>query len=251
MIERFFDELRRSVGAGADNATDPPELNKELHSQNGANDESFLAAVPTIRKIVWRRLFSAKRDEAPDLVQNVILQLLTWRKNNPNKIEQMSKDEWQAFASKATFREVNRQSSSDENLTEQLNESDEIPGDFPIAGTTAAEVASLTSGFWQGICQLSLRQRRALLLGSESLIVILRQNGIGNREISDLLELDNEKLAELIDRLPLKDVQIAHLIAATGDDRGKAKNRNINSLTNSIKKARHEARAKLQKLISE
>ena len=163
----------------------------------------------------------------------------------------MSAEEWQSFASKATYRAVNRQLSSDERLTEQLDETSEIAGDSSIAGNTAAEVSSLLLMFWQAICQLSLRQRRALLLGSDSLLVILRFNGISNQNLSEALELGESELAEIINRLPLRDAQIAQLMdarAAAGSD---AKNRNIGSLTNSIKKARHEARAKLQKLISE
>ena len=245
MIERFFDELRRSVLA-ADKATEPPEPDEKLHPQPKA-DESLLAAVPTIRKIVWRKLFSAKQSDAPDLVQKVILQLLTWRENNPNKIEEMSAEEWQSFASKTAYHAVNRRLSSNEQLMAPLDEAGEIPGDNLIIGNTATEVASLLRVFWQGICQLSLRQRRALLLNSETLLVILRFNGIGNRELSEVLDLDESNLSEIIVRLPLSDAQIARLILA----RNNAKNKNIDSLSKSIKKARHEARARLQKLISE
>ncbi len=245
MIERFFDELRRSVLA-TDKADEPPEFGDRRRSEPKA-DESFLAVLPTIRKIVWRRLFSARQTEAPDLVQKIVLQLLTWRENNPNKIEEMSAQEWQSFASKATYHAVNRRLSSNENLNEQLDEAFEIPGDNSIVGNTAAETASLAFVFWQGICQLSLRQRRALLLGGESLLVILRLSGIANSDLSEILELSESELAKIINQLPLKDAQIAHLIAARSSD----KNQNIGSLTKSIKKARHEARAKLQKLISE
>lgn len=247
MIEWFFDELRRGAAA-ADKATEPPETNKKLHSQTRTDDEPFLAAVPTIRKIVWGKLFSARADDAPDVVQRIVLQLLTWRENNPNKIEEMTADEWQSFASKAAHHAVNRRLSSKENLTEPLDEAIGISGDDAIVGNTAAEVASLLFVFWQGICHLSLRQRRALLLGSESLLVLLRLNGISNRELAENLELNESELAEIIARLPLKNAQIAHLIIAR---EGSAKNRNVNSITKSVKKARHEARAKLQKLISE
>lgn len=246
MIERFLDELQRNIAA-TDKATEPPEPNEKRHPQLKADDESFLAALPAIRKIVWRKLFSVRQDDAPDIVQKVILQLLTWRENNPNKIEEMSADEWQSFVSKATYRAVNRRLSSKGNLTEQLDETLEIPGGDLIVGNTVAESASLAFVFWQGICQLSLRQRRAVLLGIESLLVILRLNGIGNRELSEILELSESELAEIINRLLLKDAQIAHLIAARG---GNEKNQRIGSLAKSIKKARHEARAKLQKLIS-
>ncbi len=247
MIEGFFDELRRA-NLAANEATEPPETNENLRPQTEADDESFLAVLPTIRQIVLRKLFWSKKDDAPDVVQKVILQLLTWRKHNPEKIEEMTAEEWQLFAFKTTHHAVKKRLSNRENLTKQLDESFEVADENKIIGNTAAEVASLAFEFWQGICGLSLRQRRALLLGSESLIVILRFNGISNREVSDILELDEGELPELINRLPLKDVQIARLIAACNAD---AKNRSIESLTKSIKKARHEARARLQKLLSE
>jgi DNA-directed RNA polymerase specialized sigma24 family protein len=249
MVERFFDELRRGVpGAAADKATDPPEQNEKSQSDT-KRDESFLAAVPTIRQIVWRKLFARKPDDAPDLIQKVILQLLTWRKNNPNKIEEMTADEWQSFASKAAHNAVNNSLSSKEHLIGSLDEASEAATDDQVAGNTKAELASLLSRFWQGICQLSLRQRRALLLGSDSLLVLLRLYGVSNQNLSEILEISERELLDIIPRLPLKDAQIAHLIAAL--DGKDAKNRNTSSLAKSVKKARHEARASLQKLLSE
>lgn len=246
MIEHFFDELQRNDLA-ANKAANPPEKDEKLHSEPKAG-ESFLAVLPTIRKIVWSKLFSARRTDAPDILQKVILQLLTWRENNPNKIEEMSDQEWQSFASKATYRAVNRRLAGKENLLEPLlDKAFEISSGNLIVGNTVAEVASLTLMFWQGICQLSLRQRRALLLGSESLLVILRIGGIANRDLSEVLELSESELLEIINRLPFKDAQIAQLIAVRSSD---AQNKNVGSLAKSIKKARHEARAKLRKLIS-
>lgn len=247
MVERFFDELRHSLPA-EDRGNDPPAESEKLQNEPKA-DESFLAAVPTIRQIIWRKLFRARRDDAPDLIQKVVLQLLTWRKNNPNKIEEMTPEEWQSFASKAAHHAVNQRLSNNENLSVPIDEAGEIPGDDFVVGNTQAEVASLLSKFWQGICQLSLRQRRALLLGSDSLIVLLRLYGVSNQNLSEILEINESELLEIIDRVPLKDAQIALLIADR--DGGDTKNRSIGSLTQSIKKARHKARARLQKLISE
>ena len=248
MIERFFDEWRRADLA-ANEATEPSDANENQHPQTEADDESFLAVLPTIRQIVLRKLFRSKKDDAPDVVQKVIVQLLTWRKHNPEKIEEMTAEEWQLFAFKATHHAVKKRLPTGENLTEQLDETIEIPGDDSIAGNTAAEVSSLLSVFWQGICQLSLRQRRALLLGSDSLLVLLRFSGISNQELAESLELSESEMPEIINRLPLKDASIALLIADGDDSNGK--NQNIGSLTRSIKKARHEARARLQKFISE
>lgn len=249
MVESFFDELRRIVSSGApraDKANEPLERNENLRNEP-KSIEPFLAAVPTIRQIVWRKLFATGRDDAPDLIQKIILQLLTWRKNNPNKIEEMTPDEWQSFASKAAHRAVNRRFSSKENLNVPLDEAGEISSDVLIAGNTQAEVASLLSALWQGICQLTLRQRRALIFGSDSLLVLLRLIGISNQILSEILEVDESELSDIINRLPLKDAQIALLIAERGD----AKNRNASSIVKSIKKARHEARARLQKFLSE
>ena len=248
MVERFFDELRSNVPTGADKASKFSEQSEKSHNEPKAADESFLAPLPAIRQIVWRKLFRAKRDDAPDLIQKVVLQLLTWRENNPKKHEEMSAEEWRLFASKAAHNAVNRRLSSNEDSNAPLDEAGEIAGDDFVAGNTPAELASLLSIFWQGICQLSLRQRRALLLGSESLIVLLRFHGIGSQTLSEILEINERELLEIINRLPLKDAQIAQFIA---DRDGEAKNRNIGSLTQSIKKARHKARARLQKLLSE
>ena len=249
MIERFFDEMRRGARARRE-LTEPPETADDgSQSNSGAgdgSDENFLSALPTIRKIVWRRLFSSKWDGAPDAVQKIILQLLIWRKNNPDKIEGMSPDEWQSFASKTAYHAVNKPLPNNELFSAPLDEADEIPGETAVAGNTAAELASLLSVFWQEICGLSLRQRRSLLLGSESLLVLLKYNGVSNEKLSEILEFSDNELSEIIARLPLKDQQIAQLIVDREDE-----NQNVHFLTRSIKKARHEARAKLKKLLSE
>jgi hypothetical protein len=172
---------------------------------------------------------------------------LIWRENQPGKSEKMLGDEWKAFASKTTYHAVNRHLSGNKHLIEPLETIAEIPGENNTIGNTETEVASLLWIFWQGICQLSLRQRRALLLNSELLIVILKQNGISNQKLGEILEITECELSEIIIRLPLPDAQIALLTAIQGNN----KNQNIDSLTKSIKKARHEARARLKKLISE
>ena len=245
MIERFLDELRRAVAAKG--ATEPPEPNEKLNPRSDS-DASLLAVIPTVKRIVRRKLYSARRDDALDVVQKVILQLLTWRENQPNKSEQMTADEWEMYASKTAYHAVNRHLSGNKHLTEPIESVPEIPTPNHIIGNTDAEVASLLWIFWQEICELSLRQCRALLLNSELLIVILKQNGIGNQKLSEILELNECDLSEIFGRLPLPDAQIALLTAIQG---GNHKNQNIDSLTKSIKKARHEARVRLKKLITE
>lgn len=244
MIERFLDELRRAVTANK--ATAPPEPNEKINPRLNS-DESLFAVIPTVKQIVRRKLYSARQTDAPDVVQKVILQLLIWRDNQRHKSEVMTEGDWQAFASKATYNAVNKHLSGNNPLIEPFETALEIPDENHIIGNTDAEVASLLRIFWQEICELSLRQRRALLLNSESLIIILKQNGIGNQKLSETLDLNECDLSEIFQRLPLPDAQIAILTAIKGTN----KNQSIDSLTKSIKKARHEARARLKKLITE
>ena len=244
MIERFLEEWRRTTALGK--ATEPSEAGEKLRSKSGRN-ESILDVIPTIKKIVRRKLYFAEQREAPDIIQKVVLQLLIWRDNQSEKSEEMTADEWQSFASKTAYNAVKRHLSGNRIVTDPLDEAAEISGEKSVAGNTVAEVASLLRPFWQEICRLSLRQRCALLLGSEMLIVILKKNGIGNRELCNILDLDESALFEIYRRLPLSDAQIA-LLFLEGENN---ENRNIDSLTGSIKKARHEARAKLKKIISE
>ena len=244
MIEQFLDELRRAVTANK--ATAPPEPNEKLNPRSDS-DESLLSVIPTVKNIVRRKLYSARQDDALDVVQKVVLQLLIWRDNQPNKSEKMTADEWQAYASKTTYNAVNRHLSGNDQLIEPLESIAEISGKNHIIGNTETEVASLLCMFWQEICRLSLRQRRALLLNSEFLLVILKQNGIRNQRLGEILEINECELSEIIVRLPLPDAQIALLTAIQGNNA----NQNIDSLTKSIKKARHEARARLKKLIRE
>ena len=95
---------------------------------------------------------------------------------------------------------------------------------------------------WQEICNLSLRQRRSLLLHSQELIIYLLQSGVGDQEIAEILELTESEWAEIKMRLPLSDFQIADLSPK------KNSGKSVESSVNSIKKARHEARSRLQKL---
>jgi leucyl aminopeptidase (aminopeptidase T) len=87
-----------------------------------------------------------------------------------------------------------------------------------------------------------LRQRRALLLHSRKLIVYFQKGGVREEELAQSLEMEIGEWLEVVVKLPLQDAQIARFVGAT-DER-----RNLESVINSIKKARHEARAKLRLL---
>ena len=119
---------------------------------------------------------------------------------------------------------------------------DRIESPQSVAGDSDAEFQSLAYFVWQETCQLSLRQRRALLLHSRKLIVYFQKGGVREEELAQSLEMEIGEWLEVVVKLPLQDAQIARFVGATDEPR------KLESVINSIKKARHEARAKLRLL---
>ena len=110
-----------------------------------------------------------------------------------------------------------------------------------LEGQSEAEVCSLAMNVWQKMCSLSLRQRQALLFGSQELIIYLLQCGITDEKLAASLNLTMEEWAVIKDKLPFKDIQIAELLRESGNQNS------IESIAKSMKKARHEARAKVRR----
>jgi hypothetical protein len=87
---------------------------------------------------------------------------------------------------------------------------------------------------------MSLRQRRALLLHSQELIIYLLQSGISETDLAEALQFNENRWYEIREQLPLTDAQIA----------SETEGRSIRPATaGSVKKARYEARGKLEGLI--
>lgn len=240
MIESFLDVWRRF----SSDENGPPELHEP--SIQKTSEESFLAALPVVRKIVRRRCsapFQSAMDAA-DLEQGIVLRLLNWRKKHDEKSGKMTADEWKSFAARAAYNEINRLfTEGSEVETVPLEDIHEAAAQNLVEGSAGVEVYTLVQRFWQEICSLSLRQRRALLFHSQELIIHLLEVGITSKELARILEMTEDEWSSILDRLPLSDLQIAEIM------RGKSNgDKNIESLTKSIKKARYEARGWLQKL---
>ena len=239
MIESFLDVWRRF----SSNEDRPP--NSQESSLQKKSEESFLAALKVVRRIVLRRSVSLRpATDASDLEQGIVLRLLDWREKHREKSEKMSEGDWESFAARTAYNEINRQFTEKiEVETIPLDEVHEAADQKPIEGYASAEVCSLAQKFWQEICNLSLRQRRSLLFHSQDLILHLLESGIGDAELVRALEVNEDEWSRILDRLPLTDFEIASL--ARGETSG---DKNIKSSTKSIKKARYEARGRLQKL---
>lgn len=237
MIGSLFENLKpipKTEGKDSQNAED---LSYEADS-----DDYLLASLPVVQKIVRRKTVFSWQSEASDLVQAVALRLLNWRNRNLEKSEEMSKDEWQSFAAKTAYNEINRQFADNSLNDVSLDSVQEGVAAEYIAGQSEVEVNSLTLEVWQKICSLSFRQRQALLLGSQELVIYLLKIGITDEELAEKLNLTTGVWAEVKNRLPLKNVQIAELLKEIGNENS------IQAIVKSMKKARHEARAKVRRV---
>ncbi|HMS11282.1 MAG TPA: hypothetical protein PKE66_17465, partial [Pyrinomonadaceae bacterium] len=148
------------------------------------------------------------------------------------KSDTMSNDEWEAFAARTAYNEVNRSFSRERLLFANVDpDSVSATETSSIEGQTEIEVVSLVRLVWQEICLLSLRQRRSLLLHSQELTIYFLQIHITEKELAETLDFTESDWNDICGRLPLTDAEIAERTEGTAG---------------SIKKARYEARVKLE-----
>lgn len=239
MIESLFEELssRQKNKSGTKNKVS--ESPDQKYSEN-----AFLSALPVVQKIVRSKTLLALQSDTSDLVQSIALRLWKWREKHSETSADMSSDDWKSFAARTAFNEVNRYFSN-KTLTSNvpLEEASAVAASEFIEGQTEVEFYSLVREVWQEICRLSLRQRRALLLSSQELIYYLLKSGIDDDEMKGILEITNGVWDDIKSELPLPDARIAEILQEMGNTK------NPESLKRSIKKARHEARNKLQELM--
>lgn len=194
-------------------------------------ETSFLASLPIVQRIVARRRSHINLDNRPDLVQEVALRIWRWGSKHQDKSDQMSGEDWNAFAARTAYNEVNRQLCREGRLPGiPLEEVSEIQQQS-VAGQTDIEVFSLLEKVWQATCELSLRQRRSLLLHSQDLIIYFVQIGVTDKDLAGVLELSDLGWQTVRDRLPMTDIEIVEIAGGTAG---------------SIKKARYEARLRLE-----
>lgn len=227
MIDSLLEELSQQGVIEADQTASTSDAFTARPSE-----DSFLAAIPTVQRIVSRRRSRMYETSASDLLQEVALRLWRWATNHQEKSEGMSDDEWKAFAARTAYNEVSRSFSRERTPIANIDPDDVSALETaPIEGQTEIEVFSLIRLVWQGICQLSLRQRRALLLHSQELIIYFLQTGITEKQLAETLDFSEKDWNDVCDRLPMTDAEIAERTEGTAG---------------SIKKARYEARVKLE-----
>lgn len=238
MIGSLFKELPPvSKTEAEDNET------SENLSYPADSDDSLLASLPVVQKIVRRKFVLSLQSETSDLVQSIAIRLLGWRDKHREKSAEMSSDEWESFAAQTAYNEINRHFlKTKTNAAVPIETAENILSPETLEGASNAEVFSLARIIWQEICSMSLRQRRALLLGSHEIVINFLACGITDQELAEVLSMSMEEWAEAKEKLPLKNFQIAELIIKEGSEKS------LESIINSIKKARHHARGKLRRL---
>lgn len=225
MIDSLLEELPQHSDC------DQNEANRTSNPGGVPPKHSLLTALPIVHRIVTRRGSRLDPANRSDLLQEVALRIWRWGTKYPEKSEQMSGEDWSSFAARTAYNEVNRQLSRDgKYLRLSLDELSEIE-EPSVEVQTNAEVFSLIQQVWQETCQLSLRQRRSLLLHSQELIIYFLQIGITEQRLAETLDFSEKDWNDVCDRLPMTDAEIAERTEGT---------------VGSIKKARYEARVKLE-----
>jgi len=211
--------------------SDDEHADETRNAVSASSEYSILAALPIVHRIVARRRSRLDPGIKSDLVQEVALRIWRWSAKYQDRSDQMSGEDWNSFAARTAYNEVNRQLSREgrpANLPLEAISEIQQPC---VDGQSESEVFFLIQQVWQATCRLSLRQRRSLLLHSPELIIYFLQIGITENDLAEALDLREAVWYAVRDRLPLTDLEIAQITEGTAG---------------SIKKARHEARARLE-----
>ncbi len=242
MIESLFEEINLAKKNEADSCRGNVVMPEPLAEND--SEASFLAALPVIRKILSRKIAFPNQSDSSDVFQGIVLRLWNWRTKFCEKSWRMSPSEWESFATKTTYNEINRyySSSSKNKKFVSLDEATEIASPNSVAGETSAEIESLARFVWQGVCRLTLRQRRAYLLQDRYAVTYFLLGGVADQELATVLDMTDEDWLGIKAQMPLSDLQISEYSGAN--------NRSSEPDARLVKKARHEARAKLQAILS-
>ncbi len=227
MIDSLLDQLPQH------GSCDEPASNRTPEPVAPPSEYSILAALPIVHRIVARRRSRLDPANRSDLVQEVALRIWRWSAKYQDRSEQMSGEDWNSFAARTAYNEVNRQLSRESRPANLPLEAISEIQQPCVDGQSEGEVFSLIHQVWQETCRLSLRQRRSLLLHSPELIIYFLQIGITENDSAKALDLRETVWHAVRDRLPLTDLEIVEITEGTAG---------------SMKKARYEARAKLEGL---
>ena len=242
MIESLFEEINLAKQNEPEERGGGGVMPESLAEND--SEASLLAALPVVQKIIRRKIAFSHYSDSSDIFQGIVLRLWNWRSKFREKSARMSPTEWESFAARTAYNEINRyySSSSKNKKFVSLDEAAEVASTNSVAGETGAEIESLARFVWQGVCRLTLRQRRAYLLQDRHAVTYFLLGGVADKELATVLDITNEDWLEIKAQMPLTELQISEFSGGN--------NRSPKPDARSVKKARHEARAKLRAILS-
>lgn len=218
------------------------ELRDKIPQDPKSDESSLISAFTLIRRILANRQVAALEADVADVAQEAIVRLWKWRERHAEKANNMTMAEWDSYSAKTAHNEVNRFFSNRKRTSEVPLDEATLISEHTAEGSSNAEMVSLVGNVWQETCKLSLYQRRALLLNSPDLMIYFIEFGIREAAIVESLELSNEQWRDILERLPLSDIEIAAIA------RSHKKYLDPKAETRAIRKARFDARRKLGRL---
>lgn len=203
---------------------------------------SLVSTIDLIWRVVCGRRYAVPEADIPDIAQEAALRLWKWRERFQERANGMTMTEWDSFTAKTAHNEINRY------FSDRLR-GNEVPLDDAALlrkgtpeGDADSEMFSLVRNVWKEICNLTLYQRRALLLGAPDLVVYLMQFGVNEQAVVASLEISEEDWPDIFGRLPLPDREIAAIARSSRMISDPA------AAALAIGKARFDARKKLGRL---
>ncbi len=216
---------------------------QELNSPEipAEQEQYLLETVPLIKRIVGRKLHRSFISASDDISQKVFLKLWKWISKSK---KELTGEEWQKLANTATQNEIKTFYSHKSNKEIACIDDQEVisKNSFGlIEGDTEKEVNSLAMRAWEEIKKLSLRQKYALLLQKQELILYLVASKCCQiQEIAEHLQLSKERFLEVYQLLPLPDEKISEIYFEAAKEK---------LTTKQIWEARSKARTKLHNVL--
>jgi DNA-directed RNA polymerase specialized sigma24 family protein len=218
---------------------DQQELNSpEIPTEQ---EKYLLETVPLIRKIIGRKLNFFHSSSADDIGQKVFLKLWKWISKSK---KELTNEEWQKLANTATQNEIKTFYSRKANKEIlSIDNGEAVYGDKSafVEGDTELELNSLASLAWDEIKKLSLRQKYALFLQKQELILYLVASKCCKISvIAEHLQMSEEKFLQVFQLLPLSDEKISEIFFEITNEK---------LTTKQIWEARSKARTKLSNVL--
>ena len=188
----------------------------ERNSDNLIQETYLIDTFPLIKQIVSRQVTVSDIDEAEDLVQEVKLGLLIWKRNRSTN--QYTREEWLKIANTSAYNEIRTFYSrrSTNSLSLSTIDEDDICNCAKnslsvtrLEGSTNMELHSLLVKIWEVIQRQTLIEHYALLLKNDELFLhLLSYRGCDIKEMAEKLHLQEIDVEQLVKEVPLTDKQI-------------------------------------------